>query len=176
MSPTWRVPRWLIGLDGTTSGMLDIGGNLDLSAVDSLDVVGTGTGSSWLIATYDGTLDGMFDNITPGYDVDYSTIGELRLVTVAVDLPGDHNGDGAVDAADYVAWAKILTVSAEIPMEYDDWREKLRQFRARWRWPGLCATVPEPATVLLVVWAIGGMAVVRSRTKASSAKSISADP
>jgi hypothetical protein len=153
--------RWLIGLDGTTSGMLDIGGNVDLSAVDSLDVVGTGTGSSWLIATYGGTLNGTFDNITPGYDVDYSTIGELRLVTVAVDLPGDHNRDGTVDAADYVAWRKLPNSFGGDPDGYDDWQENFGSSG-----PGAGGgAVPEPASMLLVVWAIVGLAAARSQRK-----------
>jgi hypothetical protein len=95
----------------------------------------------------------------------------LRLVTVAVDLPGDHNGDGAVDAADYVAWRKDPDSFGGDPDGYDDWRESFGSSGPGDGGQDFGASVPEPATMLLVVWAIGGLAVVRSRTKASAAKS-----
>ena len=42
--------HWAIELSGTSSDKLAVGGNLDLSAVDVLDITGSGTGP-WIIAT-----------------------------------------------------------------------------------------------------------------------------
>ncbi len=95
--------HWAIELSGTLSDQLVVGGNLDLSAVDFLDVTGTGTGP-WTIATYAGSLMGTFDNVTSGYTVDYNTPGEIKLNAAA--LLGDFNSDGKVDAGDYVTWRK----------------------------------------------------------------------
>jgi hypothetical protein len=42
------------------------------------------------------------------------------LQLVAATMPGDHNGDGTVDAADYVIWRKMATGDGQ---GYLDWRE-----------------------------------------------------
>jgi autotransporter-associated beta strand protein len=95
-----------IELSGATSDVLAVTGNLDLSAADFLDISGAGTGSSWVIGTYTGTLTGTFDTVTSGYTVDYSTLGQIILNASAPSLPGDFNSDGKVDAGDYVTWKK----------------------------------------------------------------------
>ena len=46
-----------IELSGGSADKLVVGGNLNLSNVDFLDVTGVGQGLSWVIATYTGTLD-----------------------------------------------------------------------------------------------------------------------
>lgn len=96
---------WAIELSGATSDKLSVTGNVDLSAVDSLNVTGTGSGTSWLIGTYSGSLTGEFDTITAGYSVTYAG-GNITLTATAVSLPGDFNADGKVDAGDYVTWEK----------------------------------------------------------------------
>jgi hypothetical protein len=80
-----------IELSGTSADKLMVGGNLDLSSNDFLDVTGSGTGP-WVIATYAGTLSGTFDNVTSGYVVDYTTPGQIILNSMS--LPGDYNSDG----------------------------------------------------------------------------------
>jgi hypothetical protein len=62
--------------------MLAITSDIDLSAVDTLNVTGSGTGSSWIIGTYIGTETGAFDTITSGYSVTY-TGGNITLVAGA---------------------------------------------------------------------------------------------
>ena len=59
-----------IDLSGALADKLVVGGNLDLSAAEFLDVTGVGSGSSWLIGTYAGTRLALFDNVTSGYTVD----------------------------------------------------------------------------------------------------------
>jgi fibronectin-binding autotransporter adhesin len=93
------------------SGMIDplaIAGNLDLSALaNSLLVTGTGTGTSWVIATYAGQLSGTFETITSGFTVDYGTGFNSQITLNAggsVGVAGDYNENGVVDAADYVLW------------------------------------------------------------------------
>ena len=99
--------HWAIELNGAAADKLAVGGNLDLLAVDSLDITGAGTGSSWVIATYVGTLAGTFDFVTSGYTVDYGSGTNSQItLNVAVGFPGDFNSDGKVDAGDYVTWRK----------------------------------------------------------------------
>lgn len=148
--------NWLIGLAGTSSGKLVIGGDLDLSAVDSLDVVGIGSGSSWLIATYAGTLLGTFDNVTPGYEVDYATAGQI-ILNVDAGLDGDWNEDGVVDAADYVTWRKDPANNGG-PGGYTTWQQNFGDSNLGSGGQNADGAVPEPATMLLLVWAIAGLA------------------
>jgi hypothetical protein len=153
--------RWLIGLDGTTAGRVDIGGDLDLSAVDSLDVIGSGTGP-WVIATYGGTLMGTFDNVTPGFSVDYDTIGQIILDGAAL-LAGDYNGDGRVNAADYVVWRKDPANNGGDPDGYDTWRQHYGDPAPGGGALQAGGLVPEPASLLLLLAAVAGLTLSRPR-------------
>ena len=101
--------RLAIELSGATADKLVVGGNLDLASNDFLDVTGSGAGP-WVIATYSGLRSGTFDNVTSGYLVDYTTPGAIVLNTIA--LPGDYNGDGVVDGADYRCGRSRRTLTA----------------------------------------------------------------
>jgi autotransporter-associated beta strand protein len=63
-----------------------------------------------------------------------------------IGLLGDHNGDGTVDAADYVGWRKIPSMFGDDD-GYDDWRENFAEGDGG---GGGSAGVPEPAAVVLV--------------------------
>lgn len=99
-----------VEISGTSADKLAVTGNLDLTAAgNTLDVTGVGTGGSWLIATYSGTLSGRFESIPAGYALDYGTGENSRLTLVAADvLIGDYDNDGKVDAADYTDWRNNL--------------------------------------------------------------------
>ena len=62
-------------------GLLQVNGDLDLSHFDSLNLdVPPGTpAGTYSIVTYTGTLAGTFDQVTPGYAIDYSTPGQIRV-------------------------------------------------------------------------------------------------
>jgi hypothetical protein len=71
----------------------------------------------------------------------------LDMITVNLlddpGLDGDHNGDGMVDAADYVAWRK-LSIDGE--QGYTDWQANFGESNA-----GGGGAVPEPGTYALVL-------------------------
>jgi autotransporter-associated beta strand protein len=83
-----------------------------------------------------------------------SGTGVLNVLTVGppLALAGDHNNDGVVDAADYVAWRKDPGAFGGEPGGYDTWRENFGNSN-----PGSggangseLGSVPEPATCVLV--------------------------
>jgi len=65
-------------------------------------------------------------------------------------LPGDFNGDNVVNAGDYVAWRKTYGT----PESYDAWRANFGATAGS----GSAASgaIPEPATALLLLFAIAG--------------------
>jgi hypothetical protein len=97
--------HWAIELSGSTADRIAVTGSINLTAADSLDVTGAGSGTSWLIGTYTGPLTGTFDNVTAPYTVTY-TGGNITLNAPPTGLLGDFNNDGKVDAGDYVTWKK----------------------------------------------------------------------
>ncbi|MEX0613790.1 MAG: hypothetical protein WD738_18610 [Pirellulales bacterium] len=157
-----------IELSGTAADLLVGGGNLDLSNVDFLDVTGTGTGSSWVIATYAGTLSGTFDNVTSGYTVDYGT-GLSSQITLMAGLPGDWNHDGKVDAADYVVWRKDPANNGGDPDGYNIWRQNFGNSTGGGS-GALTAggAVPEPATMLLLLLANAGLSAACARRRSAT--------
>jgi autotransporter-associated beta strand protein len=91
------------------------------------------------------------------WNIDYGA----NLVTLSVTLPGDFNGDGVVDAADYVVWRKGLGTTFT-PGDYDTWRTHLGQTAS----PGagvVFVAVPEPEAWLMVGSGVV-IALVRGRS------------
>ena len=147
---------WAIELNGALSDQLAVNGNINLTAVDALNVSGSpGSSTSWIIGTYTGTLTGVFDTITSGYSVTY-TGGNITLNLAG--LSGDFNSDGKVDAGDYVTWRKNDGPNAALPNDNGVGNQAARY--SLWRTnfgkpPGSGnglngAEVPEPATCALL--------------------------
>lgn len=63
-------------------------------------------------------------------------------------LDGDHNGDGTVDAADYVLWRKDPANHGGEPGGYDDWKAN---FAETGPGSGGSGAVPEPGTAALAI-------------------------
>jgi hypothetical protein len=78
---------------------------------------------------------------TPG-SADYT----LTSLLAPPDGDGDHNEDGTVDAADYVAWRKTPGDHGGDPGGYDDWYATFGEAS-----PGGSGGVPEPSSLLMVV-------------------------
>jgi len=153
--------RLAIDLNGTAADKLVVGGNLDLSAVDFLDIGGHGTGSSWVIAKYGGALTGVFDNVPLGFAVNYGT-GNNSQITLYFGS-GDFNGDTLVDAGDYVSWRKNQGTSNALANDaglgtpigaahYNLWRTNFSHSTLSGTGAGLddYAAIPEPKALALI--------------------------
>ncbi|MEX0641323.1 MAG: autotransporter-associated beta strand repeat-containing protein [Pirellulales bacterium] len=98
--------------------------------------------------------------VTPSLDFDIDT-GDISLVLTA-GTDGDFNGDGFVDAADYVVWRKGLgTIYTE--GDYDLWRMNFGTGSSSGEVALVLANVPEPAGCILLVMAALAMQGLRVR-------------
>jgi T5SS/PEP-CTERM-associated repeat protein len=112
-----------IGSEGTTQNpaQLGIAGGLALAGGLNVDVDAGYTpniGDSFELISASGGVTGTFDTTTlpdiPGmleYGILYNATSvrmEVRLEMMSIELPGDYNGNGVVDAADYTVWRDHL--------------------------------------------------------------------
>jgi hypothetical protein len=184
-----------IGTSGV-SDRLDIGGNLALVTGSILQVVLDGSvsasslaaGDTWDLfdfASASGTFnqaDFLLPTLAAGLGWNTSNLLIDGTLSVALaGLPGDFNGDGNVNAADYTVWrnnlggdGSALAAGSRDPMntgpidgdDYTFWKNNYGQ--SNLGGGGLASVVPEPGTIGLVLIAFGffsgrGMRVLKIR-------------
>jgi hypothetical protein len=161
-------------LDGAAS----LGGGLQVEFADLGDgVFEPHAGDAFEIVTAAGGLLGSFDEaqlILPALDgmyweFDTTSATSLVLRVQAFALPGDFNGDGSVDAADYVLWRKNPG-GAYTPDDYATWRINFgRTAGGSILGAGSVSdSIPEPASWMLVFVAATGAIGVRRRKRVSA--------
>jgi len=99
-----------------------------------------------------------------------------RLAEVPiVELPGDYNDDNVVDAADYTIWRNHLGAPAGTlpndtaggvigPAQYNTWQVNFGSTAGSASGSYANGTVPEPATVSLLIFAAAGVCLRRRKT------------
>ncbi|HJQ80670.1 MAG TPA: hypothetical protein VJ828_11975 [Lacipirellulaceae bacterium] len=120
--------------------------------------------------------DSRFDELRIGYT--WASVTDPMEPPMGV--PGDYNGNGVVDAADYVLWRRNLGTNFQLANEVPDttpgmvtdedyaaWRERFGATSGSGT--ALAAAVPEPAGILLVLLAAGA-GLFRSRGNGRSSK------
>lgn len=164
------------------AGVARLGGSLTVNLVD----LGQGAfdpeqGDEFLLI-YADEIQGAFDSFTlpPLWTgLVWKPIATDSTFSLAVELrtPGDYNGDGHVDSADYVSWRKQVGLTGDKlaadgsgpsgtpdgiidTYDYQFWRSN---FGATPLGDGYVATVPEPTSVGLVMLLVAQLALVRSR-------------
>jgi hypothetical protein len=127
---------------GTFNNILDGGGNP--RPVD------------WIQISHVGNLSDTGSPPTTGTDL---YIRSIAITTPGT--PGDNNGDGKVDAADYVLWRKNPSAFGGDPAGYNTWRTNFGIGTGS----GLVSgAVPEPGTfVYMVTMAAGAAGTIRRR-------------
>lgn len=119
------------------------------------------------VSNTDGQMRDPFDGINPFTGVDDGIpaafesplVYEIDVLAPVEGQIGDHNEDGSVDAADYVAGRKLPGNFGGHPAWYNDWRTHFGEPAS-----GGSAAVPEPSALLTLI-PIAFVARVRSTRK-----------
>jgi hypothetical protein len=85
--------------------------------------------------------------------------GSYILVNASLLLAGDYNHDGIVDAADYVVWRK----TDGSPTDYNLWRAHFGQPSGSGTSVSVNSIVPEPATMVLLMFTAAGCCLRQRR-------------
>ncbi len=134
-----------------TGGMLALGGEAGDSLAQFVGLVeGTGAFRYWDddLADWAPITDATYGD---DYTLEYLTTGDLAGYTLlTVGTPGDFNGDGVVDAADYSVWRDGLG-AIYTEADYQIWKTHFGQTAGG----GLLSDypVPEPSTMVLLLFA-----------------------
>jgi T5SS/PEP-CTERM-associated repeat protein len=141
----------------TVTGSATLGGTLDVVLVADYSPM-LGASFDFLSAT---SLSGSFSTLklpalTTGLQWDLSQLYTEGLISVAA-LPGDQNGDGMVDAADYVTWRKMIGTTAQYAM----WRANFGASGGSESGEHATAAIPEPATSAMLIVVIAGWCLRR---------------
>ncbi len=147
------------------SGQLTLSGALQISLVNGFAPT---TGNSFDLLNW-GTRTGTFlsvqlPTLAAGRAWDTTqlyTTGVISVVATA-GVPGDYNNNGVVDAADYVAWRKGLGTTYT-QNDYNVWRTHFGQTVGSGAGVVTNAAVPEPITLVLLMFAATGWYLRRGR-------------
>lgn len=177
------APKLNMNLGDAQSDLLVVNGNIDIGTTTLLNFFPANfvpaTHHAFMLIDNQGTnpITGTFSNFategastmlgTQEYRLSYVG-GDGNDVVLAPFLAGDYNGNGVVDAADYVLWRNGGPLLNEVDapgtvndQDYIEWRSRFGNTLA----PGASASVgavPEPSTALLAMLAVAGMwAIVR---------------
>jgi hypothetical protein len=146
------------------SGALSLDGSLSVSLINgftpspgqTFNIFDWGTRAGTFVSLNLPTLAGLAWNTSNLY-----TLGELSLV--AAGLPGDYNGNGSVDSADYVLWRNNDNTAVTLPndstpgtssADYSVWRAHFGQTAGNGSGADATAAVPEPATGIMIIMVI----------------------
>jgi hypothetical protein len=107
--------------------------------------------------------------------VTYSANAVTLSSFMPIQVPGDYNLNGVVDAADYVVWRSQLGANTPLVNEgaspgmvdqadYDFWKANFGKTASSGTTTNVAAAVPEPTTFMLLVMSIAAVAGVRQTT------------
>jgi hypothetical protein len=129
-------------------------------------------GSSASIRSYEQAVLG--SALTNGSNAAYFDNVKVEYIAAAGPVPGDYNGNGTVDAADYVLWRKGGPLQNEVDapgtvndQDYIEWRLRFGNISGSGSGSGLSAAgVPEPASIGIVLIGLSICGIGRRRRAA----------
>lgn len=103
-----------------------------------------------------------------------------KAINAAASLPGDFNGDEAVDGADFLAWQRSFGSTTELAadgslngtIDADDLAIWKQNFGRTWPAVGAAIAIPEPATSLLFAWSILALAKTSGQKSAAHSANV----
>jgi hypothetical protein len=146
--------------------ILDDGKDLYMSATRTglnLDFTGTDAIRSFFIDSVEQSTGtwGAIGSVVLGADHESALItGTGWLNVMGATLAGDHNGDGVVDAADYVAWRKLDEGNAQ---GYTDFVAHFGE--SNLGSGGSLSAVPEPSSLIVAAFAVCGIMMSARRLR-----------
>ena len=174
----------VIEIAGTTAGSqydtLTVAGNASLAGALDIDLLGgfiPTPGNSFQIISADGGVNGAFSNVLLPVlaGANWQLIYNATSVLLQVALAGDYNFNGTVDTADYVVWRKTLNqIGTGLPADGNGngqidpgdltvWRSHFGQPAGSGASASANATVPEPATLALMMLVTASWCIRRGR-------------
>jgi hypothetical protein len=157
----------LLAITGNLSIPSTGGITFNLTDLDSLGIV---AGNTYHLMTFTGALSApsdlntvMHTGTAPANSYSFVASGNFINLIVSAGAPGDLNGDGHVDAGDYVYWRKNGLPQSS----YDQWRAHFGNPPGAGAGNGLGSNaVPEPAALSLVMFAVGAALIYLRGNKA----------
>ncbi len=163
----------------SVTGQLSLGGTLDVSLINGFNPQ---PGNSFDILDFNpGSLSGTFSAInlpalTGGLTWNTSQLYTDGVLSVAAaGLAGDYSGNGVVDAADYVVWRKNQGTTHALPndpiggtigtAQYNQWRAHFGQTAGSGSAAIANTAVPEPATLVLLMFTVAGCYLRRGQNE-----------
>jgi hypothetical protein len=148
-------PNWFAAnLTSNNLSEVSSSSSINLAVGDEVNL-----GNAWSTS---GMEDLMFSYQTTSGALNQGTVyfGQKPVIT----LPGDWNGDGHVNAGDYLTWRKN---PGGFPANaYDIWRQNFNNPPGAGSGNGLGGTqVPEPSAMSLLALVLTGCAMIRSRNR-----------
>jgi hypothetical protein len=143
------------------SGAVTLGGTLNVSLINGF----LPAGASFDILDW-GSLSSTFSTLQLPFLSGGLTWNTSQLYTtgvLSVGIPGDYNGNGVVDAPDYVVWRNGLGTTYT-QNDYNVWRAHFGQSGGSGAGAGVNTAVPEPTTTVLLMFLTTGLCLRRGRT------------
>jgi hypothetical protein len=161
------------------AGAASLAGDLEIALISGV----TPSSSDIFTILNAASLSGAFQNVANGgrlniagggtgsFQVNYGAGSPFDLTTVVLSdftgmgtsLPGDYNLNNVVDAADYVLWRKTPNNFGGDPDGYNTWRANFGQPSGSGSVAAANATVPEPTTLVMLIFAAVSCCLRRGR-------------